>query len=236
MAIKYSIGTSLASAAVRLSFRTQENLYEHESGVIRFVNAARLAGTRSRGEDRDRSSGATHPSHLCRRCASGAAPSRNSWRRPDIERGDRVGIALPNGLPMIVSFLAAAVGRHRGAAESRRTGKTNSASTSRTPARASLILPPDGAEEARRAAGDRVPILTVDMDAAGAVSLCRQRPAPRHGVRRCADGRRRRAGPAYQRQHRAAQARAAHAREPVHLGRQRRAQLRASARMTCRCA
>src|SRR5207302_1770137 len=34
-----------------------------------------------------------------------------------------------------------------------------------------LLLPPDGAEEARRAAGDRVPILTVEMDAAGTVSL-----------------------------------------------------------------
>ena len=28
-----------------------------------------------------------------------------------------------------------------------------------------LLLPPDGADEARRAAGDRVPILTVEMDA-----------------------------------------------------------------------
>ena len=35
-----------------------------------------------------------------------------------VGRGDRVGIALPNGLPTIVSFLAAVDGRHGGAAES----------------------------------------------------------------------------------------------------------------------
>src|SRR5205814_7811160 len=34
-----------------------------------------------------------------------------------------------------------------------------------------LLLPPDGAEEARRAAADGVRVLTVDMDAGGAVSL-----------------------------------------------------------------
>ena len=34
-----------------------------------------------------------------------------------------------------------------------------------------LLLPPDGADEARRAAGDRVPVLTIAMDAAGVVSL-----------------------------------------------------------------
>ena len=35
-----------------------------------------------------------------------------------------------------------------------------------------LILPPEGADEARRAAVERgVPILTIDMDAAGTVSL-----------------------------------------------------------------
>ncbi len=34
-----------------------------------------------------------------------------------------------------------------------------------------MILPPEGIDEARKAAGDRVPILTIDMDAAGTVSL-----------------------------------------------------------------
>src|SRR5204862_4034428 len=34
-----------------------------------------------------------------------------------------------------------------------------------------LLLPPDGAEEARRAAGGRIPVLTVDMDASGTVRI-----------------------------------------------------------------
>ena len=36
-----------------------------------------------------------------------------------------------------------------------------------------LILPANGAEEARRAAGDRLPIFTADLDAAGMVHLGR---------------------------------------------------------------
>ena len=41
------------------------------------------------------------------------------------------------------------------------------------------MLPPDGADEARRAAGDGVPILTVEMDADGNVSLAAYREAGR---------------------------------------------------------
>ena len=42
-----------------------------------------------------------------------------------------------------------------------------------------LLLPPDGADEARRAAGDRVPVLTVEMDAAGTREpVGRRREAP----------------------------------------------------------
>ena len=93
-----------------------------------------------------------------------------------------------------------------------------------------LILPPDGLEEARRAAGDRVRILTIDMDAAGAVTPVRHLRRHRTALRHCADGRRRRARPAHERQHRPAQARAARSREPVHLGGKRRAQLRADRR------
>ena len=58
------------------------------------------------------------------------------------------------------------------------TRKTSSASTWKTRNAKVLLLPPDGAEEARRAAGDRVPVLTVAMDAAGVVSLS---GAPRGG-------------------------------------------------------
>jgi acyl-CoA synthetase (AMP-forming)/AMP-acid ligase II len=87
-----------------------------------------------------------------------------------IKRGDRVGMALPNGLPMIVSFLAAS--------EAGTAAPLNPAYKEDefrfyledTAARV-LLLPPGGAEEARRAAGDRVPVLTVEQDANGAVTL-----------------------------------------------------------------
>jgi acyl-CoA synthetase (AMP-forming)/AMP-acid ligase II len=87
-----------------------------------------------------------------------------------IKRGDRVGMALPNGLPTIVSFLAASVA---GTAAPLNPGYKEDEFRfylDDTGARV-LLLPPDGAEEARRAAGDSVPIVTVEMDAAGTASL-----------------------------------------------------------------
>jgi acyl-CoA synthetase (AMP-forming)/AMP-acid ligase II len=87
-----------------------------------------------------------------------------------VGRGDRVGIALPNGIPMIVSFLAASVA---GTAAPLNPGYKEDEFRfylEDTNARV-LLLPAEGAEDARRAAGDRVPILTVNMDAAGTVSL-----------------------------------------------------------------
>ena len=87
-----------------------------------------------------------------------------------VGRGDRVGIAIPNGLPTIVSFLAASVA---GTAAPLNPGYKEDEFRfylEDTNARV-LLLPPEGAEDARRAAGDRVPILTVAMDAAGTVSL-----------------------------------------------------------------
>ena len=87
-----------------------------------------------------------------------------------IRRGDRVGIALPNGLPMIVSFLAASTA---GVAAPLNPGYKEDEFRfylEDTNARV-LIVPPDGAEAARQAAGDRVRILTVEMDANGTVKL-----------------------------------------------------------------
>jgi oxalate---CoA ligase len=87
-----------------------------------------------------------------------------------VGRGDRVGIALPNGLPVIVSFLAASVAGTAAPLnpaykeDEFRFYLEDTAATV-------LILPPDGLDAARRAAGDRIPILTADMDAAGTVSL-----------------------------------------------------------------
>ena len=77
-----------------------------------------------------------------------------------IKRGDRVGTALPNGLPTIVAFLAAS--------EAGTAAPLNPAYKEEefrffledTNARV-LLLPPDGADQARRAAGNSVPIFNV---------------------------------------------------------------------------
>src|SRR5437764_7123287 len=87
-----------------------------------------------------------------------------------VGRGDRVGMALPNGLPTIVAFLAASVAGTAAPLNPAYKEDEFRFYLEDTNARV-LLLPPDGAEEARRAAGDRVPILTVEMDAAGIVSL-----------------------------------------------------------------
>ena len=96
-----------------------------------------------------------------------------------------------------------------------------------------LLLPPEGAEAARLAAGDKVPVLSVDLDDAGNVRLSPD------GGRAPLDadlGGRRRADPAHQRKHRTSEARAAVARQPVDLGAQRRQHLQPGRRTTCRCA
>ena len=87
-----------------------------------------------------------------------------------VGKGERVGIALPNGLPMIVSFLASSVAGTAAPLNPAYKEDEFRFFLEDTSARV-LILPPDGADEARRAAGDRVPILTIDMDSSGIVSL-----------------------------------------------------------------
>ena len=87
-----------------------------------------------------------------------------------IRRGDRVGMALPNGLPTIVSFLAASVAGTAAPLNAAYKEDEFRFYLEDTHAKV-LLLPPDGAEEARRAAGDRVPVLSVAMDPAGVVSL-----------------------------------------------------------------
>jgi acyl-CoA synthetase (AMP-forming)/AMP-acid ligase II len=84
--------------------------------------------------------------------------------------GDRIGIALPNGLPMIVSFLAASMAGTAAPLNPAYKEDEFRFYLEDTSAKV-LILPPDGLDEARRAAGDSVPILTIDMDGAGTVSL-----------------------------------------------------------------
>src|SRR5689334_14509115 len=87
-----------------------------------------------------------------------------------IRRGDRVATYLPNGLPTIVSFLAASIA---GTAAPLNPGYKEDEFRfylEDTNARV-LLVPPQGAEEARRAAGDRVSVLSVDLDSAGVVRL-----------------------------------------------------------------
>src|SRR5262245_27642024 len=87
-----------------------------------------------------------------------------------VSRGDRIGMALPNGLANVVTFLAASMA---GTAAPLNPGYKDEEFRfylDDTNARV-LLLPPEGNEEARRAAGDRVPILTVEMDANGKVTL-----------------------------------------------------------------
>ena len=88
-----------------------------------------------------------------------------------IGRGDRVGMALPNGLPTIVAFLAA--GEVGTAAPLNPAYKEDEFKfyLEDTSAKV-LLLPPAGADDARRAAAaSNVPVLTVDIDANGTVTL-----------------------------------------------------------------
>ena len=90
-----------------------------------------------------------------------------------VGRGDRVATALTNGLPVIVAFLAAGVAGTAAPLNPAYKEDEFRFYLDDTAAKV-LILPPDGADEARRAAIERgVPILTIDMDAAGNVTLRR---------------------------------------------------------------
>src|SRR5580704_2204558 len=97
-----------------------------------------------------------------------------------VSRGDRVATSLPNGLPAIISFLAASVA---GTAAPLNPGYKEDEFRfylEDTAAKV-LLLPPDGAADARRAAGT-IPILTIDTDSSGRTTLSgvsgRQAPAP----------------------------------------------------------
>ena len=90
-----------------------------------------------------------------------------------VGRGDRVATSLTNGLPVIVSFLAAGVAGTAAPLNPAYKEEEFKFYLEDTAAKV-LLLPPDGADDARRAATKLgVPILTIDMDAAGTVSLSR---------------------------------------------------------------
>jgi acyl-CoA synthetase (AMP-forming)/AMP-acid ligase II len=87
-----------------------------------------------------------------------------------VRRGDRVGIALPNGLSAIVCFLAASAVGTAAPLNPRYKEEEFRFYLDDTNARV-LLAPSDGADQATAAAGERWPVLTVVMDAAGTVGL-----------------------------------------------------------------
>jgi len=88
-----------------------------------------------------------------------------------VRRGDRVGMAFPNGFPVVVAFLAAG---EAGTAAPLNPGYKEDEFKfylEDTSAKV-LLLPPTGAEDARRAAAAcQVPVLSVDMTADGHITV-----------------------------------------------------------------
>jgi acyl-CoA synthetase (AMP-forming)/AMP-acid ligase II len=82
-------------------------------------------------------------------------------------------MALPNGIPNVVTFLAASIAGTAAPLNPAYKEEEFRFYLDDTNAKV-LLLPPDGIDEARRAAGTTVPILTVDMDANGTVTLAGQ--------------------------------------------------------------
>jgi acyl-CoA synthetase (AMP-forming)/AMP-acid ligase II len=88
-----------------------------------------------------------------------------------IRRGDRVGMALPNGLPTIVAFLAASEAGTAAPLNPAYREEEFKFYLEDTSAKV-LLLPRGGADEARRAAAAcNVPVLAVDTDADGRVTV-----------------------------------------------------------------
>jgi len=87
-----------------------------------------------------------------------------------VRRQDRVAFALPNGLPAIVCFLAASVAGTAAPLNPAYRKEEFTFYMDDTSARI-LVIPPEGGEEARLAAGERIPILTAEMQPDGVVTI-----------------------------------------------------------------
>jgi acyl-CoA synthetase (AMP-forming)/AMP-acid ligase II len=87
-----------------------------------------------------------------------------------IGRGQRVSTALPNGLPTIVTFLAASVAGTAAPLNPAYREEEFRFYLEDTDAKI-MIVPPDGAEAARAAANGRAKLLTAEMSDAGVVTL-----------------------------------------------------------------
>jgi acyl-CoA synthetase (AMP-forming)/AMP-acid ligase II len=95
----------------------------------------------------------------------------NALASAGIRRGDAVAIALPNGLPAIVSFLAASIAGKAAPLNPAYPYEEFHFFLGDTDARI-LICPPVGAEFARTAAADRkIPVFSVEMNERGNVHL-----------------------------------------------------------------
>jgi acyl-CoA synthetase (AMP-forming)/AMP-acid ligase II len=101
---------------------------------------------------------------------SQVAAMADSLAAAGIAPGDRVAMALPNGLPAIVSFLAASIAGTAAPLNPAYRPEEFAFYMEDTNAKV-LILPPDGGEAARLAAGDKIPVLTVETGTDGAVRL-----------------------------------------------------------------
>ncbi len=122
-----------------------------------------------------------------------------------IGRGDRVATVLPNGLPAITSFIAASVAGTAAPLNSGYREDEFAFYLEDTSAKV-LLVPPDGAEAARKAAETlKIPVYSLEMDDTGYVRIA---GAPSVKTAALPTGRRRGAGSAHQRQHRTSQARA----------------------------
>jgi len=95
----------------------------------------------------------------------------NALAAAGIRRGDAVAIALPNGLPAIVSFLAASIAGTAAPLNPAYPYEEFLFFLADTDARV-LLCPPAGAEYARTAALDRkIPVFPVEMNEQGSVHL-----------------------------------------------------------------
>src|SRR5256885_12383263 len=91
-------------------------------------------------------------------------------RQAGLGRDDRIAMALPNGIEMIVSFLASSTVGTAAPLNPAYTREEFKFYLEDTSARA-LILPPKDAEEARAAAGNDVMIIEADLDGEGCVQF-----------------------------------------------------------------
>ena len=87
-----------------------------------------------------------------------------------IRRGDRVAMALPNGLPGIVTFLAASIAGTAAPLNPGYKQEEFAFYLDDTNAKV-LIVPHEGGDAARQATGGKIPILTVEMGGDGIARL-----------------------------------------------------------------